>query len=438
MWEQVPVQQFAAPTGVPGTFNYNLVSVAFQSAPACTNSITGTATITVNSTPAATISGTTTVCKSSTAPNITFTNPQALPVTITYNVNGGANTTINVGANTSATVAAPTGAPGTFNYNLVSVAYQSAPSCSSSVTGTATVTVLPAPAASISGTSTVCKNDPSPTITFTNPLSLDETITYNINGGANTTINVLANSTGTVLASTGTAGTFNYNLVSAVFQTAPTCSNTIAGTAKITVSALPTGTLIATENSGTANDNIICTTATVTFTATSGFGSYIFKVNGITVQSGTSNTYSTNTLTNGASVTVDVANAFNCGATFGPVVIIVNPLPVAGLTADKTTICPGDNVTFTATGGTNFIFKVNGSSVQSGASNIYSSTSLTNGASVTVDVTDANGCSATSAPPVVITVNAVPTGTLSASATTICVGDNIIFTATARLYHLRI
>src|SRR5205823_7003375 len=106
------------------TFAYNLISVDYQTAPTCSNTISGTATVTVRPTPTATVSGTTTVCQNATAPNVTFTNPQTLPVTVTYNINGGTNVTVNVGASTTATVAAPTTTAGTFNYNLVSVIYQ--------------------------------------------------------------------------------------------------------------------------------------------------------------------------------------------------------------------------------------------------------------------------------------------------------------------------
>ncbi|MCK9399076.1 MAG: T9SS type A sorting domain-containing protein [Bacteroidales bacterium] len=104
-----------------------------------------TADVTVNyyATPTATISGTTTVCQNATSPNITFTNPQNLPVTITYDINGANQTTINVDASDSATVAAPTTTAGAFAYNLVSVVYQSAPACSNTISGTATVTVTP-------------------------------------------------------------------------------------------------------------------------------------------------------------------------------------------------------------------------------------------------------------------------------------------------------
>ena len=93
----------------------------------------------------ATISGTTTVCEGDPSPNITFTNPESVPVTITYKINGGPDLTINVGANTTATVAAPTGTTGNFQYTLVSVAPQGVPAASNTISGSATVTVKPKP-----------------------------------------------------------------------------------------------------------------------------------------------------------------------------------------------------------------------------------------------------------------------------------------------------
>ena len=93
----------------------------------------------------ATISGATAICQNATSPNIIFTNPQSLPVTITYNINGGTNTTIDVDANSSAMVAVPTVATGVFSYNLISVAYQTAPGCSSPITGQSVcVAIFPA------------------------------------------------------------------------------------------------------------------------------------------------------------------------------------------------------------------------------------------------------------------------------------------------------
>jgi hypothetical protein len=232
-----------AATATAGSFAYNLVSVAYQSIPNCPNTITGTATVVVRPTPTATISGDVTVCRNGALPNISFSNPQSLPVTVTYNINGGTNTTVNVAANATATVAAPTTAAGNFAYNLVSVVYQTAPTCSNALTGTATVVVRPTPVPTISGTTAVCQNAASPNVTFTNPQALPVTVTYNINGGASQTINVAASTTATLPAPTTVAGAFTYNLVSAVYQTAPTCSNALTGSITITVRPTPTATI---------------------------------------------------------------------------------------------------------------------------------------------------------------------------------------------------
>lgn len=99
--------------------------------------------VTVWSSPSATVSGTTTVCQNAVAPNVTFTNPMAQPITVTYNINGSNQTTINIGANATATVAVPTTTSGSFEYNLVSVVYQTSPTCSNAITGTATINVMP-------------------------------------------------------------------------------------------------------------------------------------------------------------------------------------------------------------------------------------------------------------------------------------------------------
>jgi len=97
--------------------------------------------------------------------------------------------------------------------------------------------------------------------------------------------------------------------------------------ADLVINQGPTGTITATENSGVAsNDNTICAGSYVTFTATSGFSNYNFKVNSSSVQNGGSDTYLTNSLANGASVTVDIYDG-SCTSTLGPVVITVNDYP---------------------------------------------------------------------------------------------------------------
>ena len=272
-----------------------------------------------------------------------------------------------------------------------------------------------------SGISVICVASP---LTLTSNATGTGTLSYSWTSSNN--------SIATVTATTGIVTGIAAGTVSITYTvTDGNGCQTTSPAYSITVNPIPTGSFTSAETSGAVNnDNIICTGGTVTFTAPSGYGSYIFKVNGITAQTGTNNVFSSFTLANNASVTVDVANSSNCGTTFGPIVITVNALPTPSLVADKTIICPGDLITFTAGGGINYVFKLNGSSVQSSASATYSSSSLNNGDSVTVDVKNASGCTSTSVA-VYITVKPVPTGILTASATTICQNDAVIFSATS-------
>jgi hypothetical protein len=135
-------------TGATGTVTWGAgfsgVATVSITANGCNGpSASASTTVTVNPTPSASINGTTSVCQNTASPSIIFTNPMALPVTVSYKINGGATLTIAIGANSTATVSAPTASVGTFSYDLVSVEYQAAPICSNSITGNATVTVRP-------------------------------------------------------------------------------------------------------------------------------------------------------------------------------------------------------------------------------------------------------------------------------------------------------
>ena len=114
------------------------------------------------------------------------------------------------------------------------------------------------------------------------------------------------------------------------------------------------------------------------------------SVTGISVPAGTTTGTYTGTMT--------VANANGCTAAI-PITLRVNALPTAGLSSNDAdnAFCTGTSVTFTATGGTNYNFRVAGLSVQNGASATYTTTSLTNGQVVDVIVTNATNCTATSA-----------------------------------------
>ena len=195
----------------------------------------------------------------------------------------------------------------------------------------------------------------------------------------------------------------------------------------VTMNPLPTPTLTSSDG-----DNVFCSGTSVTFTAGGGTN-YNFRVAPTSVQSGVLATYTTSTLTNGQVVDVIVTNANGCIATSAGITNSVNALPSPTLSSSDTDnkFCAGTSVTFTVGGGTNYNFRVGSVSVQNGLSAIYSTSSLNNGQVVDVIVTNANGCTATSASITNIVDPLLPVSvSVSPSANTVCAGTSVTFTAT--------
>ncbi len=177
--------------------------------------------------PTVTISGTKTVCQNATSPSVTFTNSQNSAITVTYNVNGGNNTTVNVPANGVANVPVATTAIGTFTYNLVSAVYQSAPACTRSLSGSATVTV------GIGDNVITYNNGNSNSVC----VSVDENQTANFTAPAGTYFNTV--SFASYGSPTGSCGTFqiNYTCHSGVKSQAFTESSLLGNTGTISFMA---------------------------------------------------------------------------------------------------------------------------------------------------------------------------------------------------------
>jgi PKD-like domain len=150
--------------------------------------------------------------------------------------------------------------------------------------------------------------------------------------GSNT-FTVSLPSGGIVTESVSPTSTTTYTLQSI---TANGCTKTLTGPSRtITVNPLPTGTLSATETSGTtSNDNIICSGDAVTFTAPSGYSTYNFKVNGLSDQSGPSNTY-TASFSGDVIVEVEITSASSCISTLSGVNITVGSCGVTNVTRSK-------------------------------------------------------------------------------------------------------
>ena len=436
----------AAPTGTAGTFTYALVRVQDASSTACSQSQSGSAVVTVNPLPTATISGTTAVCKDEASPNITFTGASGTaPYTFTYAINEGSNQAVTTIVGNSVTVAVPTGAAGTFTYNLVSV--QDASACLQPQTGSAAVTVNPLPTATISGTTAVCKDAISPNITFTGASGTTPyTFTYTINSGSNQTVTTTVGNSVTVAVPTVTAGTYTYALVSVRDASSAACSQTQSGSAVVTVNPLPTATI-----SGTTAVCKDAPSANITFTGASGTAPYTFTY---IINEGSNQTVTTivgNSVTvavpNGAAGTftynlVSVQDASAClQAQTGSATVTVNPLPTATISG-TTAVCKdaaSPNITFTGASGTapyTFTYAINGGSnqtVTTTAGNSVTVVAPTGAAGIftytLVSVMDASTtiCSQSQNGSAVVTINPIPaTSAISGNQTPACSATGIV------------
>jgi uncharacterized protein (TIGR02145 family) len=429
----------AAPTNTVGIFTYNLISVQDGSATTCSQPQAGSAVITVNPLPTATISGTIAVCKNSASPLITFTGASSTaPYTFTYNINGGANQLVTTTVGNSVTVAAPTNVVGTFTYNLLSVQDGSGTACSQPQAGSAIVTVNALPTATISGTTAVCQNAPAPLVTFTGGTTTPPyTFTYKINGGANQQVTTTVGNSVTVAAPTNTAGLFTYTLISVQDGSATTCSQLQAGSAIITVNPLPTATI-----SGTIAVCQNSPSPLITFTGASATAPYTFtyNINGganlqVTTAVGNSVTVAVPTNTVGTFtynlISVQDGSSTACSQPqAGSAIVTVNALPTATISG-TISVCqnaPAPLVTFT--GGTTtppytFTYKINGGANQLVTTTVGNSVTIaapTNTVGIftytLVSVQDgsATTCSQLQAGNAIITVNALPTATIAGTA----------------------
>ncbi len=444
----------SVPTGTVGTYTYALVSVQDGSSTTCTQAQTGSAIITVNDLPTATIGGTTTVCQNSPAPNITFTGANtSAPYTFSYRINGGPILTATTVAGNSVTVAASTAVPGTFTYTLVSVQDGTSTACSQAQVGSAIVTVNPLPTASIGGTTAVCLNAPAPNVTFTGAVgTAPYTFSYTINGGPVQTITTVAGNSITLAVPTAVAGTFTYALVSVRDASSTVCSQAQTGSAIVTVNPLPTatisGTITVCQNSASPN---------ITFTGAAATAPYTFsyRINGgpvltATTVAGNSVTVPVSTATIGTYtytlISVQDGSSTACSqAQAGSATVVVNPLPTASI-AGTIAVCQNaasPNITFTGANTVapyTFVYTINGGPNQTVTTTVGNSVTVAVPTAVVgtftytlVSVQDgtATACSQAQTGNAVVTVNPLPTGAISGSKL-VCINSaspDITFTA---------
>ncbi len=256
--------------------------------------------------------------------------------------------------------------PSTISTNTVgSFAYTFTPDTSTAcfTPTVVNITVHANPTAGITGTSSICQ-------------------------GTNTTFTASGGSS--YLWSTGATGSsININTAQ-TYNVTVTNANGCTATASrgLTVNANPTA-------SPAFAQNPICLGGSTTLSANASAGSGII----------TAYSWSTGIIGNNASGTVSTANIYTvtvtnsngCTTSASSAILNVNPLPNPSISGNNT-ICAGNNTTFTASGGSSYLWSTGatGSSININTAQTY-----------LVTVTNANGCTATTSR--TLTVNANPT-----------------------------
>jgi acetyl esterase/lipase len=302
----------------------------------------------------------------------------------------------------------------------VSVNYTNASGCTAAAPVVFNVTVNPLPVPTLAGPTPVCVN--STGNVYTTQAGMTGYVWTVSAGGTITAGGTATSNTVTVTWTAAGAQTVsvNYTNASGCTAAAPVVFN-------VTVNPLPVPTI-----TGPASP-CIHSTGNI-YTTEAGMTGYVWTVSaGGTITAGgtsTSNTVTVTWNTAGAqTVSVNYTNANGCTAA-APVVfnVIVNPLPVPTL-AGPTPVCVNStgNVYTTQAGMTGYVWTVSaGGTITAGGtatSNTVTVTWTAAGAqTVSVNYTNASGC--TAAAPVVfnVTVNPLPVPTL-AGPTPVCVNS---------------
>lgn len=167
----------------------------------------------------------------------------------------------------------------------------------------------------------------------------------------------------------------------------------------------------------------VCTGSSITISVPAG-NSYQWFKNGAVLTGETNQTLSVTTAGNYNCIMSD-----NCGIdSTTALVVIENPLPVVTLSTPDSSICDGSSTVLTGSAGVSHQWYLSGAAISGATSNTYAATvaGLYN-----MMMTDANGCTDSSASNIPVVVNPLPTVGLTAALDSVCADDMVvILTAT--------
>ena len=294
--------------------------------------------------------------------------------------------------------------PSTTTVYSVFASSNTATICNITYTDVSTVTVntLSVAPTTISGTTTIC-NGQSTTLTVSGGTLGTGAVAEWFSGSCGGTPVGIGNSI-SVSPTSNTTYYVRYN---------GTCNTTACTSIIVNVNPIPIPSVLIGVNPG----NTICAGTSVTFTATPTNGgsspSYQWKVNG--VNAGTDSAiFTSSSLTNTDKVTVVLTSNATCAspinANSNQITMTVNDsvIPSVSITASTTTICPGENITFSAVpingGNTPFYqWKINNNNSGTNSPN-FSTSTLADGDIVSVELTSNAICVS----PAKTTSNSIP------------------------------
>jgi hypothetical protein len=391
-------------------YQWNLNGVAIAGATAATYQAVSAGNYTVTQS-----NGTYTTTSVSTSVAISMVN-----ATIT----AGGPTTFFAGSDVSLTANAGAGFTYQWYNNGTIISGATNSSFSASMSGSYTVTITNA---------LLCTFTSSATVVTVNPIP-----TPNISAGGPTTFCAGANVTLSAVAQTGMTYQWYMNSVVIAGATSATYSATASGAYTFTQTNGSVTSTVSNSISVTANPlpsavisaggpTTFVNGGSVTLSTTLVTGMTYQWYNGASPISGAnSNTY---TATLSGNYTVQLTSSANCTSTSNIIIVTVGAIPTPTISAGgPTTFCNGDSVTLTATVVTGMTYQwyLNGTII-SGATN--TTIKVFNSGSYTFVQTNGTASSSPSSP-ISVTVNALPTATITAGGpTTFYNGSNVVLSS---------
>ena len=390
------------------------VSVNYTNGNNCTATSATVYNVTVNALPVPTIAGNNNLCAGSTG--ITYTTEGGMTG---YNWTVSAGGTITAGASTNAI----TVTWATAGAQTVSVNYTNANNCTAATATVYNVTVNALPTPTITGNNNLCAGTTG--VTYTTQAGMTG-YTWTVSAGGTITAGATTN---VITVTWNTAGA---QTVSVNYTNANSCTAVSPTVYNVTVNALPTPTI--------AGPASVCVNSTNNvYTTQSGMTGYTWTVSaGGTITAGaTTNTITVTWSTTGAkTVTVNYTNGSGCTAVApASYAVTVNALPTPTITGLNAVCAATTGVTYTTqTGMTGYTWTISaGGTITAGAgTNAITVTWNTVGAqSVSVNYTNASGCTAATAVSYPVTVNARPTPTITGPATACAASTTNVYTTQA-------